>query len=65
MTVKSDVLYVQLDSWDLFIEEVNLLPAGSAMYATTHSGTTPVVSNSTLVWELKSPNPDSGDVLVI
>ena len=65
MTVKSDVLYIQLDSWDLFIEEVNLMPPGSAMYATEHAGTTPVSTNSTLVWELKSPNPDSGDVLVI
>lgn len=65
MTVKADnTLYVQLDSWDLVILEVQLLPPGSAMYATTHAGTTEV-TNSTLVWDIKSPNPDSGDVLVI
>jgi len=61
---QNNVMYIQLDSWNNTIDQVNLLPAGSAMRATLGAGNIPVVNN-TLVWEVKFPNPVCGDVLVI
>ena len=65
MTVKDFVQYVQMDSWNLNIQAVALLPAGSALNATLHQGTVPVYNGTYLVWDIKSPNPGSGDVIVI
>lgn len=65
MVVKqNDVMYIQLDSWNNTIDSVQLLPGGSAMRASLGSGNIPVVNNP-LVWEVKYPNPNIGDVLVI
>lgn len=63
-TVAQLVEYVQLDTIGNTIQQVNLLPAGSAMRATLNKGIVPVVNN-TLIWDVKSPNPVTGDVLVV
>lgn len=64
MTVKADVMYIQLDTWGNTIDSVQLLPSGSAYSATMNAGVVPVVDNE-LVFDIKSPNPMSGDVLVL
>ena len=65
MTVKSDTLYVQLDSWNLTIEAVNLIPEGAALNATLHAGNVPVNQTTPLIWDVKNPNPALGSVLVV
>lgn len=64
MTVAMDTMYIQLDTRGNNIEDVQLLPSGSAYSATMNAGVVPVYYNS-LVWDIKTPNPESGDVLVI
>jgi len=64
LTVVSETQYIQLDTWGNIVEDVQLLPSGSAMAATQNAGVVPV-TDSPLVWEIKSPNPVCGDVLVI
>jgi hypothetical protein len=64
MNVVAETQYIQLDSWNQIIDEVQLLPAGSAYQATMNAGTVPVYNNP-LIWEVKNPNPTCGQVLVI
>jgi len=66
MTVKDIVQFVQLDSWNLDIQEVLLMPPGAAINATNNAGNVPVYNDSvSLAFEVKDPNPGSGQVLVI
>lgn len=64
MTVSSETMYIQLDTWGNQIQDVQMLPAGSAWYATQNAGTVPVYNNP-LQWMVKDPNPATGQVLVI
>jgi hypothetical protein len=64
MTVKDFTGYVTMDVWNLNIQNVGLLPAGSALNATMHQGSVPVYTDY-LTWTIMSPNPGSGSVLVI
>lgn len=64
MNVVAETQYIQLDTWNNIITEVQLLPAGSAYQATMNAGTVPVYNNP-LIWEVKNPNPVCGQVLVV
>ena len=66
MTVKDVVQFVQMDSWNLTIQEVLLMPPGAAMNATMNAGNVPVYNDSvSLNYTIMDPNPGSGQVLVI
>ena len=66
MTVKDAVQFVQMDSWNLTIQEILLMPPGSALNATMNAGNVPVYNDTpALNWTIANPNPGSGQVLVI
>lgn len=64
MTVVSDTLYVSFDAQNLEVESVQLMPAGSALAATLNAGVIPEPMNP-LSFDMKYPNPQTGDVLAV
>lgn len=64
MVVKKEVQYVTLDTWGNNVQDVHLMPAGSAMSATLNKGIVPVADNP-LAWAVRTVNPNTGQVLVI
>lgn len=64
MKIVDETQFVQIDTQNNIIDDVQLLPAGSAMSAINNAGQVPLVNNP-LTYAIMSPNPQIGDVLVI
>ena len=65
MMVLSDTMYVSFDTLGNDIEDVQLLPAGSAMAATLNAGVIPLVDNP-VAYDVKiNLNNQIGDVLAV
>ena len=67
MTVISSepIQYVTLDMWNQQLDGVKMLPADSAIIATNDAGMVPVNKSPALTTRITSPNPQTGQVLII